>query len=138
MKFQLIQSEIKLNLRMLHQKKNSHNTWGKKRFSKSILSQETKKVTNSITDTNNKTLLKLTNFRKNQKCFYFCSRYCPKNNFRNKNKLKKCKQQKWFNTNCQQIRKNLNWLGHVLIKNPNHHFFSGQYFNLKIRYRKRC
>ena len=28
-----------------------------------------------------------------------------KKNFRNKNNLKKCKQQKWYNSNCQQMRK---------------------------------
>ena len=34
----------------------------KKRFSKTILSQETKKVTNSITDTNNKSISETDNF----------------------------------------------------------------------------
>ena len=77
-------------------------------------------------------------FRKKPKCFYFCSRYFPKRNFRNENKLKKCKQQNWCNQICQKIWKNLNWLGHVLKKNPNNHFFRGQYFNLKRRYRARC
>ena len=47
---------------MLHYKKNSHNTCGKKHFSKTILSQETKKVTNSIIDTNNKNISEIDDF----------------------------------------------------------------------------
>ena len=42
--------------------------------------------------------------RKNSKRFHFCSRYRPeKRIFLNKNNLKKFKQQKWYNSNCEQM-----------------------------------
>ena len=42
------------------------------------------------------------------------------------------------NSNCQQMRKNLNRLGRILTKNPNNYFLRGQYFNLKRRYKSAC
>ena len=45
---------------------------------------------------------------------------------------------KMYNPNCQQMQKNLNWLVHILTKNPNNHFYRGKYFNLKCRYKATC
>ena len=62
------------------------------------LSQETKKVTNSINNTNNKNISHIEDFL--GKIFISVADTALKKNFRNKNKLKKRKQQKWYNSNC--------------------------------------
>ena len=102
-------------------------------------SQETNKMTKSIISTNNKNISNIDDFLgKIQNAFISAAGIVLKKNFRNKNNLKKCKQQKWYNPNCQQMRKNLNRLGRIITKNPNNHFLRGQYFNLKRRYKATC
>ena len=103
------------------------------------LSQETKKMTKSIVNTNNKNIPNIDDFLgKISNAFISAADIVLKKHFRNKNNLKKCKQQKWYNPNCQQMRKNLNQLGRILTKNPNNDFLRGQYFNLKRRYKATC
>ena len=103
------------------------------------LSQETKKTAKSIINTNNKNIPKIDDFLgKIKNAFISAADIVLKKNIRNENNLKKCKQQKWYNPNCQQMRKNLSRLGRILAKNPNSHFLTGQYFNLKRRYKATC
>ena len=60
-----------------------------------MLSQETKKVTDSIININNKNISDIDDFLgKIQNVFIFVADIVLKKNFRNRNKLKKCKQQK--------------------------------------------
>ena len=61
-----------------------------------------------------------------------------KKNFRNKINLKKCNQKKWYNSNCEQMRKKLNQFGRIPTKSPDNHFLRGQYFNLNRRYKATC
>ena len=62
------------------------------------LSQETKKVTNSIINTNNKNISDTVNFLgKIQNAVTSAADLVLKNNFCNKSNLRKCKQQKWYN-----------------------------------------
>ena len=49
--------------------------------------------------------------------------------------MKKCKQQKWYYWNCQQIKstKKIKPVGTHITKNLNNHFLKEQYFKLKRR-----
>ena len=73
------------------------------------LTQETKKVTKSIINTNNENIPNIDDFLgKFQNAVISEAYIVLKNNFGNNNNLKKCKQQKWCNSNYQRMRKNLN------------------------------
>ena len=61
-------------------------------------------MTNSIINTNNENISDIF-LEKIQNIFISSADIVLKKNFRNKNNLKKCKQQKWYNLNCQQIVK---------------------------------
>ena len=65
------------------------------------LAKKPKKVTNSIINTNNKNISDVDDFLgKIQDAFISAADIVLKKNFRNKNNLKKCKQQKWYNSSC--------------------------------------
>ena len=66
-------------------------------------------MTKSIININNKNIPNIDYFLgKIQNTFISAADIGLKKNIRNKNNLKKCKQQKWHNPNCQQMSKNLN------------------------------
>ena len=98
-------------------------------------------MTNSTVKTNNKNISHIDDFSgKIQKAFTSAADIVLKKNNprRNKSNLKKCKQQKRCNLNCQQTGKKLNLLGRIFTKNLNNHFLRAQYSNLKRRYKGTC
>ena len=65
------------------------------------LNQETKKMTNSINNTNNKNISDTEDvLGKIRNAFISAADIVMENNFCYKSNLKKCKRQKWFNSNC--------------------------------------
>ena len=70
------------------------------------LSIETKKVTDSINNTNNQSISDIDNFLgKIQNTFIFAADIVLKRNFCNKNNFEKCKQQKWSTATTQIVSK---------------------------------
>ena len=70
------------------------------------LSLETKKVTGSLNNTNNKNISDIDNFLgKIQNTFIFAADIVLKTNFCNKNNFEKCKQQKWSTATTQIVSK---------------------------------
>ena len=56
-------------------------------------------------------------------------------NLKDKSKSKRKQTNKWFNQNCQNLRKQLKVLTKALDRSPNNCFLRGKYFSLKKRYK---
>lgn len=68
-------------------------------------------------NTSNKNISEIDDFfKKIQSAFVSVADIALKKNFRNKNNLKKRKQQKWNNLDRHQMQKRLNQLGRIVMR----------------------